>query len=93
MVTYSIVISIISCWEIAMASGESIKAALHYLRTGLESEQWPRGSCLPEVRHMARDASVSTASMCEAIAQLKSEGLLYACKGKGTLLISNKQGG
>jgi DNA-binding FadR family transcriptional regulator len=70
----------------ALPARDSVAAALKYLRRGLESNHWGAAACLPRVCQLARDASVSTSAMCSAIAELKSRGLLYACRGKGTFV-------
>ena len=58
-----------------MAGLPQIQRAREYLQRGLASGLWPEGKRLPNVRILARQASVASAAMQIAVRELAAEGL------------------
>ncbi len=64
----------------------AVQKSLSHVRGEIKSGAWSQGDRLPPIRVLARQAQVSAAAMCEALAVLKGESLVSIIKNRGAYL-------
>src|SRR5690606_7930613 len=64
----------------------AVQKSLAHVRGGIKEGLWSQGDRLPAIRVLARQAQVSAAAMCSALAVLKGENLISIVKNRGAYL-------
>jgi len=64
----------------------AVQKSLSHVRDEIQAGSWSQGDRLPPIRVLARQAQVSAAAMCSALAVLKGENLISIVKNRGAYL-------